>query len=282
MADVPGDTVAALNPQVSEVRIINTSSTGIHIQALVNVTNPTPYTASIPYANIHILKDEYLIGEAFTKNLQLKPGRNVDIIVEATWDPTSFGGEKAHKTGQRLLSDYLSGKNTTITPRTHSGTIPTLPVIGEALSKINVTLSTPRLHLPGDGDDDDDDDDDGPGFIRDAVFHILSSTAAFTLASPLRHDTVYIEYINATAFYNHTEPVGRIIHEEIFEVPPGLSQTPKLPVEWSADHVGFDKLKQALGGNLKLDAVADVTVRLGYWAETVHYVGAGIGARVSL
>jgi hypothetical protein len=197
--------------------------------------------------------------------------------VEATWDPYSFGGEKARKAAQRLLSEYLSGENTTLTLRAHAGTIPTLPIIGKALSKINVTLSTPRLDLPG-----DDGDSDGQGFIRDATFHILSSTAAFTLASPLRYDTVYIEYINATAFYNHTEPVGQMVYDEAFDIPPGLSQSPRLPVEWSADHVGFDKIKQALGGKLKLDAVADVTVRLGYWIETVHYVGKGIGARVSL
>ncbi|OAA43818.1 hypothetical protein NOR_04393 [Metarhizium rileyi] len=273
---VPGDTLAALKPQVGEVHILNTSSTAVHIQASVNITNPTPYTAAIPYVNVHILEDDLLIGEAIAKNLQLKSGYNTSILVEATWDPPTFGGEKAHEAARRLLSGYLSGKNTTITLRAHEGTIPTTPIIGEALSKINLTLSTPRLELPG------DDDKEGQGFIRDATFHILSSTATFTLASPLHHDTVHIEYINATAFYNHTELVGQIIHEEPFDVPPGLSQTPRLPVEWSADHVGFDKLKKALGGSLKLDAVADVTVRLGYWIEKVHYVGKAIGAKVSL
>ncbi|EFY87413.1 hypothetical protein MAC_06521 [Metarhizium acridum CQMa 102] len=200
----------------------------------------------------------------------------VPVKLEATWDPPSFGGKKAHKAARRLLSEYLSGKNTTITLRTHNGTIPTIPIIGEALSKINLTLSTPRLDLPGGGDRE------GQGFIRDAMFHILSSTATFMLASPLRYDTVYIEYINATAFYNYTEPIGQIIRDEPFDVSPGVSRTPRLPVEWSADHVGLDKLKEALGGKLKLDAVADVTVRVGYWFETVHYVGKGIGARVSL
>ncbi|KHO02016.1 uncharacterized protein MAM_01017 [Metarhizium album ARSEF 1941] len=273
---MPGDTLAALNPQVGEVHILNTSSTGVHIQASVNLTNPTPYTASIPYANIHIIEDDLLIGEAITKNLHLKSDNNTNIIVEATWDPHSFGGKKAHKAARRLLSEYLSGKNTTIALRTHNGTIPTMPIIGEALSKINITLSTPRLELPG------EEGKEGQGFIRDATFHILSSTATFMLASPLHHDTVHIEYINATAFYNHTEPVGQITRREAFDVPPGLSQTPRLPVEWSADHVGFDKLRKAVGGKLKLDAVADVTVRMGYWVETVHYMGKAIGAKVSL
>ncbi|KAG5927727.1 hypothetical protein E4U42_001885 [Claviceps africana] len=285
---VPRDMLAGLAPQVGELQILNTSSTGVHVRALVNMTNTTPYTASIPFINIHLLKGTHLIGEAITRNLHLASGRNHDMVIEATWDPSSFGGDQAHQVGRHLLSEYLSGKNTTMTLKTHRDSFPTLPIIGHALSKINITLSTPRLTLPGEDGDGDGGGRDGAngggghGFIRDATFHILSSTASFTLASPLGHDTVHVEYINATAFYNHTEPVGQITHDGPIDVPPGLSQTPRLPVQWSADHVGFDKLRDALGGTLKLDAAAEVTVRVGSWIEKVHYSGKGIGARVSL
>ncbi|POR34139.1 Uncharacterized protein TPAR_05681 [Tolypocladium paradoxum] len=275
---VPGDTLGALNPQVGDIRILNTSDTGVHLQTVVNLTNPTPYTATIPYMSIHVMKQGYMIGEAVARDIDFQIGNNSDIDISATWDPLTFSGEKGQAVGRRLLSEYLSGKNTTIELRAHRGSIPTMPIIGEALSKINMTLNTPMVKLPG----DDDGEEGGHGFIRDATFHILSSTAAFTLASPLRHNTVHIEYINATAFYNHTEPVGQILHDEPFDAPPGLSQTPRLPVEWSASHVGFDKLKEALGGSLKLDALADVTVRLGNWVETVKYEGQGIGAKVAL
>lgn len=250
---------------------------------MVNVTNTTPYTASIPFINIHVVKDDCLIGEAMTRNLSFAHGQKNGIMIEATWDPYSFGGAKAQKVARRLLSEYLSGKNTTITLKAHRGSVPTVPVIGEALSKINVTFSTPRLSLPGDDDDGDDDSGRGKhGFIRGATFHIISSTASFTLASPLDHDTVHIEYINATAFYNHTESVGQITYGETIDVPPGLSQTPRLPVQWSAGKVGFDKLRDALGGTLKLDAAADVTVRVGSWTEEVNYTGKGIGAKIVL
>lgn len=273
--------MGALNPQVGDIRILNTSDTGVHLQTVVNLTNPTPYTATIPYLNIHVMKQGYMIGEAVARDIDFRIGNNSDINISATWAPLAFGGEKGQAVGRRLLSEYLSGKNTTIELRAHRGSIPTMPIIGEALSKINMTVNTPMVKLPGD-DDDDDGEEAGHGFIRDATFHILSSTATFTLASPLRHNTVHIEYINATAFYNHTEPVGQILHDEPFDAPPGLSQTPRLPVEWSASHVGFDKLKEALGGSLKLDALADVTVRLGNWMETVKYEGLGIGAKVAL
>src|SRR5277367_1045903 len=55
--------------------------------------------------------------------------------------------------------------------------------------------------------------------------HLISSTATFTLLSPLPHTTLYITSIAATAFYNHTEPVGTIDYPYQLAVPPGASQT---------------------------------------------------------
>ncbi|KAJ4209386.1 hypothetical protein NW767_001292 [Fusarium falciforme] len=273
---VPGDTLSKLNPQVGEIEIVETSETGVQMKGFVNITNPTPYTAVVPYFNIHILHDGQVLGEAVSRNVDFGQGVNTNILVHATWDPTRFGGDKAHEVGRKLLSDYVSGKNTTLTARTHKGSIPSIPLIGDALSKINVTLPTPRIRIPG------EDENEKPRFIADATFHILSSTATFTLLSPLQYNTLYIEHINATAFYNHTEPVGQIIHDSPFPATPGRSQTPRLPVEWSPGSVGYGKLKEALGGTLKLDAVANVTVRLGSWTENLHYRGKGIGAKVSL
>lgn len=261
------------------MRILNTSETGLLMQASVNFTNPTPYTASVPYISAHLYKDGHMIGEVIARDVALELGNNTNMIARATWDPFTFGGQDSQEASRRLLSDYVSGKNTTLTLRTHRGTIPTMPIIGEALSKINLTLPAPRLKLPG---DDDDDSEDGHHFVRDATFHIFSSTAAFTLASPLHHNTIYLDFVNATAFYNHTEPVGQILHDMPFAAPPGLSETPRLAVTWSPGSVGYDKVKQALGGSLKLDAVANVTIRIGNWIEELCYEGKGIGAKVRL
>lgn len=63
---------------------------------------------------------------------------------------------------------------------------------------------------------------------------------------------------------------------------PGVTETPRLPVMWSAESIGYDKLIDAMDGSLKLDASANATIRIGNWIETVHYEGRGIGARVRI
>lgn len=258
----------------------------------MNITNPTPYSAHIPFISVHVESNGTTVGEARAEGLDIAPGDNTGLEVSATWDPSAMGGEKGAQRGRDLLSEYLSGYNTSLTIRTHRGTIPALPRLGEALARLNLTLSAPRLRLPpppgggggggGGGDDDDNQEEERRRFIRDATFHVLSSTATFTLVSPLTRNTLYIDAVDATAYYNHTEPIGRIEYGLPFAAPPGSSQTPRLPVEWSVDSVGYGKLREALGGRLKLDARAVVWVRLGRWTERVWYVGKGIGARVRL
>ncbi|KAF3766009.1 hypothetical protein M406DRAFT_97430 [Cryphonectria parasitica EP155] len=280
-----GNPFDQLAPRVGNIKILETTPESLRLEALVNVTNPTSYTASIPYVTAHILCNGSVIGEITAENLDIQTGHNPFLVAQARWQP-SMGGESGKVIARELLSQYLSGFNTTLSVRAHRNSIPGQPLIGEALSHFNITIPTPHLALPGDDDDDNDDPDAKPDrrthFIREATFHLLSSSAQFTLASPLRYNTIYLEHINATAYYNHTEPVGRIIHDLPFAAKPGLSQTPKLPVDWSVGSIGRDKVRKALGGELKLDAVATVGVRIGEWRERVWFIGRGIGAHIRL
>ncbi|CEJ81618.1 hypothetical protein VHEMI01738 [[Torrubiella] hemipterigena] len=227
---------------------------------------------------MHVLANADIIASATVHDLRMFPGPANSVSVSVTWDPLSLGGTKAVSQGRHVISDYLSGKNAIIALQSHHDSFPGMPGVGDALKKIRMEFSLPPMDLPDNGDDDDDEG--SHGFIRNAVFHLFSSSATFDLASPLKHNTIYIEKVNATAFYNHTQPVGTIVYNESIKVPPGITETPYLPVEWDLDSVGFDKMKDALGGTLRLDAVANVTVRLGEWVEEIYYQGRGIGASI--
>ncbi|KAF6816857.1 pre-rRNA processing protein [Colletotrichum sojae] len=272
---LPGNAFGSARPQVGDVKIISSTSTSLTLEALVNITNPTPYAAFVPYVNIHIVKDGVVLGSATAENMNVVRGNNTNLLVTAKWDPTA-DGEAGRRIAGDLISEYLSGRNVTIGVKTHRGTLPSVPAIGEALSKLNISIAAPKLDLPGDGDGEK------KHFIRDATFHVFSSTATFTLASPLTYNTIYVDWVNATAFYNHTESVGRIVYDLPFAAPPGTSTTPRLPVDWHIGSVGYDAVRKAIGGALQLDAMANVTVRIGNWKETIWYEGQGIGASIRL
>lgn len=277
-----GSDFSAFQPKVFNLQILETGPSSLTLEALVNLTNPTEYTATVPYIDIHILNNGSLLGHATARTISVRQGENYNIPITAVWDPLTLGGKKAKAVGVELLSQYISGFNTTLTLRTHEDSIPSQPALGRALQKFEVKLPTPDLGGP---DDDDDDDEPGkkkgPHFIKDATMHLFTSSADFVLQSPLRTSTLEITSINATAFY-HEDEVGRIDYDEPFAVPPGLTTTPRLPVDWNLDSVGFDAVKGALGGSLKLAAEAIVGVRLGQWEERIWFKGTGIGAKIRL
>ncbi|OJD30986.1 pre-rrna processing protein [Diplodia corticola] len=275
-----GDMFKRVAPKFGNLKILDTGPSSIRFQAEVNFTNPTNYSATVPYTNINILTNGTAMGQVTAENLTVVPGNNTGVLVQAVWDPLKMSGEEGRAVGVDFLSRWLSGFNTTLALQTHRNTIPAQPALGEVLSRLKLSLPTPKLRH-GDDDDGDGADGDKPRFIKEATMHILSSTAIFTLSSPLRESTIYITHLNATARY-HGEPAGRIVHELPFAVPPGLSQTPRLPVDWSLGSVGYDAIKKALGGQLRLNATATVGIKLGRWEERVWFVGGGIGAHVRL
>ena len=281
IAALEGGLLDSAAPEVSIIKVTNTTSTTLSFDALVNVTNPTLYSAHIPFISVHIENNGTTIGEVHAKKLDIRQGRNTNLAVSANWNP-EMGGKEGRQRGRDVISQYLSGFNTSFTVRTHRGTIPTLPFLGEALAQLNITLPAPRIACSDGAGNDKENNSERPCFIRDATFHLLSSTATFTLVSPLRDTTIFIDNVDATALYNHSEPLGRIRYYLPFAAPPGASTTPKLPVEWSFDSIGYGKLRDALGGRMKVDAKADVGVRIGQWTERVWYIGKGIGASVRL
>lgn len=250
----------------------------------MNFTNPTKYSAAIPYLDINLLVNDTILGHGTLRGVKVKPGNNSDMAVTAVFDPATFSGDEGKEVARQLISQYVSGWNTTLAVQTHEKTIPSQPALGKALEAIKFVFPTPRLRTPDPNDPDGSDPDADPNgghFIRGATMHVFSSTAVFTLASPLSHNTLYITYLNATAFYKG-DAVGQITYDLPFAVPPGLTETPRLPVDWSLGSVGYEAIRKAIGGELHLSAVADVGVRLGNFEELLWFKGQGIGAKVRL
>jgi hypothetical protein len=254
-------------------------------QVNVNMTNPSNYSATIPYFSINILVNGTVLGQAIIRDMHVKPGNNTNLVAQSLWDPYTNSGLKGKAIGAEMLSQYISGFNTSITLQAHNGTVPAQPGLGHLLSKYPVTLPAPHLSQPkqpGDGDDDEDPEDPPRDhFIQSATMHLISSTATFTLNSPFSRTTMFITYMNATADYEG-HPAGIILYELPFAVPPGLSESPRIPVDWSFDSIGYGAIRKALGGTLKLSAFAHVGVRIGEWQERIWFKGGKIGANVRL
>jgi hypothetical protein len=171
---IGGGGLSDFKPQIGDLKILETTKASLRLQAKVNLTNPTVYSAHVPYLNIHILHNDTLVGHATAENINVVPGNNTNLLVEALWSPFDLSGRNGSEVGRNLLSQYISGYNTTLTLQTHESTIPSQPNLGRALSTLKIVIDAPKLskpQLPGDDDNDDDEDQDqsAPRFIKDAT-----------------------------------------------------------------------------------------------------------------
>ena len=116
-------------PEIKGMEVVDTSENSLTLQARVNVTNPTEYSASIPYCNVSIWVNETRVGYAWV-SANIVPGPN-DVTMRASWK-TGLGRE--------WLSQYISGYNTTLTVKSHPGSIPSIPD-----PKLELTIPTPKL-----------------------------------------------------------------------------------------------------------------------------------------
>ena len=105
-----GNGISSFAPKVGDLRILDTTRTTFLIEAKVNMTNPTNYSATVPYVNINMLSNGTVLGYAVARNVKVVPGQNNNILVLATWEPARFEGQKGLDVGRELLSQYISGE----------------------------------------------------------------------------------------------------------------------------------------------------------------------------
>ena len=107
---ISGGHLAGFLPKIGSLLILDTTASTLTIQAKMNITNPTEYSATVPYVNINLLSNGTIMGHATAENVSIVPGLNHDILVTALWDPKVPSGKKGLEIGRELLSQYISGE----------------------------------------------------------------------------------------------------------------------------------------------------------------------------
>ena len=106
---ISGGHLAGFLPKIGSLEILDTTASTLTIHATLNITNPTLYSATVPYVNINLLNNGTILGHATAENISIVPGLNHNIPVIALWDPMTPSGEKGRRVGRELLSQYISG-----------------------------------------------------------------------------------------------------------------------------------------------------------------------------
>ena len=99
-----GHDIGDLDLKIGNLELTDTTDSSLSLVVTVNLTNPTNYSAFIPYADVNLSWNRSFLGHASAKGLQVVPGRNENLTVCAIWEPEPGDGAE-------LLSRYVSGKS---------------------------------------------------------------------------------------------------------------------------------------------------------------------------
>jgi hypothetical protein len=168
----PGTSINHLNPRVVSLELKDTTETSLLVSTQMNFTNPTDYSAKIPFVDVLMFYNETALAHIVARNISIIPGHNANVSIEFLWSPLDIGGADGKQAGRSLMASVASGYNTTVTIKTYQGTIPSLPKIGQGLSAIPIDVSVPRLSDPG-SPDNGDEDGNNSRFIQDSTVRPL-------------------------------------------------------------------------------------------------------------
>jgi hypothetical protein len=96
-------------PRLESVEVGSTTYSTMLVKTRVNVTNPTPYSASVPYADFMMLYNGTKVAHITALDIALASKADATVHVDIMWEP-SEGGEDGVEAGREFLSKCVSGK----------------------------------------------------------------------------------------------------------------------------------------------------------------------------
>lgn len=105
-----GGSIDQLNPKIESLEIGPTTESSVLVKATMNFTNPTPYSAIVPMADLVLLYNGTAVGHVVARDVSLIPGLNTGIHVDLVWNPLAFSGANGVDVGRKMVSRYISGE----------------------------------------------------------------------------------------------------------------------------------------------------------------------------
>ena len=88
-----------------------TTESSVVIKTTVNFTNPTKYSATVPFVDFVLLYNSTAVAHMTARDVSVAPGNNSGVQVDLLWNPLASGGPSGVKAGRDMVSQYVSGKS---------------------------------------------------------------------------------------------------------------------------------------------------------------------------
>lgn len=109
MLIAPNNSRESIDPRIVSLRVDEATENLLGVSTVVNFTNPTQYSANIPFMDVLMLYNSTPVAHAVVRNFSLVQGHNYNTAIEISWNPFDIGGPGGPEAGRSLASSYISG-----------------------------------------------------------------------------------------------------------------------------------------------------------------------------
>lgn len=99
-----------IKPQIESLALGPTTESSFVVNTKVNITNPSPYSASVPFVDLLLVYNTTRVAHVTARDLTISPGVNSGLPVDLKWSPLELDGPAGRDAGRELISEYISGQ----------------------------------------------------------------------------------------------------------------------------------------------------------------------------
>lgn len=96
-------------PRLESIEVGHTTDSSMLVKTRMNVTNPTKYSASVPFADFLMLYNGTKVAHITALDIAVASKSDATVRVDIMWEP-SKGGQDGVEAGREFLSKCVSGE----------------------------------------------------------------------------------------------------------------------------------------------------------------------------
>lgn len=280
-----------LNITVVDFQLVLATGNSMILRSVVSILNPTPYSIDMP-------NEELKIGMNFpnsTQSFGFVLFKDLYIAAEETFMLDAEihifvdeNGPESRINLEYLLSSFISGSKN-ISFDIAGNSFKNRPKLNDLVEGISIHdfLLPPigfarEAHLkePSSQEVSISSEAHNTPFIISSTIHVLTSEVELTIFNPISNSHLDIELYQAEAKSGEIV-LGHLLKRERLKVPPGVHQTPRIPIKINKG-MGLDALKRALNGDMEIDIFAILNANIGGFKADLVYSGSGLTSQIKL
>lgn len=282
--------ITSANILIDQIIYVDSSPAQLSLLVDFKATNPVNISfATEEEISIAYLYNKTQVGSVSFQKLEIGRGD----------EPQDFTAlikiENISKYSSELLSHIISGVPVVLDIHGNAGSLHFAKLI-ENVQVRNVKIPEIQFAQPESvtkdssnsedffsSEDSPNSDDSKPShspFLLSTVIHIWTSEIEITVFNPLFNTEIAVQIVSCRAVYEG-ELLALVEGSDLILIPPGVYQTPRIPIQISKG-LGADILRKAINGELQVEVVANLEARIGSFSSDLIYNGRGLTATIKL